>query len=754
MSYRFADILLPSNVGLLTYAVGELECAIGDAVAVEMGQGAKGLFYTGIIWRLHNEQPNFKRIRTITKRLYDAPLLSSEQRAFWEWIADYYICSLNDIMRGVLPTMIRPKGGDELSFESSEYRPAMESYVELLDGELKIQGAKSQEALAEVVALSHEMEYIPRRLLRGQTAQLRTLERRGAIAIVQRERRVELAAGVRFALPRLTPHQQQALEKIEQGYATKNCALLHGVTGSGKTEIYIHMIAKRLSEGRDVLMLLPEIALTTQLIERMQRIFGSRVTPYHSKIPARRRTELFMELIRSGEGGKGEDNGEEGEGGRFILGARSALFLPLSRLGLVVVDEEHDSSYKQVEPSPRYNARDASHILVQLYGGKLLLGSATPSLESWVNASTGRFTYAKLSERYGDARLPEIVVSDSIRAGKRRERQGHFNKELVDALHLRLDGGEQAMLLQNRRGFAPYVECAECGWVARCPNCNVSLTMHKSGGVLRCHYCDHATTLPSLCPTCHQPSLEPRGFGTEKIEEQLGEILPKARVVRLDRDVVTSMGAVERIVSSFERHESDIMVGTQMIAKGFDFSRVTLVGILNADNLLMNPDFRAEERAFALITQVAGRAGRRDSVNPSQVVVQSSQPDHRVLQYVKEQDYEGFARILLEERESYAYPPYSRIIEVTLRHKDANRLHSAANILAEALRGAFGRRLRGPVAPLVDKVQGEWIVQFLLKIERGASSKLFKERLRQEIEQWRKIKGHDSILLICNVDPQ
>ncbi len=764
-TFLYADILLPlaiegatgSRSALLTYAVGGIECVEGDCVAVEMGQRADGNFFTGIVWRLHNETPNFERVRSIKKRLYKSTLLSEKQRKFWDWIAEYYICSLGDVMRGVLPAMIKPSGESEAAFEMAEYRPAMESYISLnLGSEINTKlTPKQSESLkiAKDAFLSERAKNsygeVSRRLIDLTMDKLRLLEKKGLITITERERSVEKVGNVEFKLPTLTEHQGKALEIIKQ--SEQRCALLHGVTGSGKTELYIHLIAEQLAEGKDVLLLLPEIALTTQLIERMERIFGSRVTPYHSKIPAKRRTETFMQMAQNNDGGN------------FIVGARSAIFLPLNNLGLIVVDEEHDSSYKQAEPAPLYNARDAAHILAGIYGAKVVLGSATPSLESWTNGQVGKFALAELHERFAGAILPEIIVSDSRTAGRRGERKGHFNKALLERLKERIDGQEQAMLFQNRRGFAPYVECTGCGWIAQCPHCNVSLTLHKSGASLRCHYCDYATILPSKCPSCNsetkdgdEPKIEPRGFGTEKIEEQISEFIPEARTTRLDRDTATSTAAFERIVGGFKKHESDIMIGTQMIAKGFDFDKVTLVGILNADNMLNNPDFRAEERAFALMMQVAGRAGRRADAESqrSEVVIQTTQPDHRIVQFVKDNDYDTMARTLLKEREAFFYPPYSRLIEIDLKHKNMEQLYIGANHLSNLLIGRFGSRVRGPVAPPVDRVNGVWKVSFILKIESGASSTRARKVLSEVIEEWRKIDGMKRLYISCNVDPQ
>ncbi len=746
---RYADILIPLPIELLTYEIDEsadlMSLREGECVAVEMG-GQSTKFYTGVVWRIHNDKPPYKRIRKITKRLYNTPLLSAEQRKFWEWLAEYYLCSLSDVMRVALPALIKPTACDEEAFRMAEYAPSQEYYIALCEvAEMPRLSAKQAAAWALIEGVDESLytkdREIARRLVRCEMVQLKALASKGLITLQQHQRNIESVGSIGFDLPTLTPHQTVALEAIREGHTDHLCALLHGVTGSGKTEIYIHLIAEQLAAGRDVLLLVPEIALTTQLIDRMRLIFGSRVTPYHSKIAPKVRTETFMRLAQNYEGGN------------FILGARSSIFLPLNRLGLIVVDEEHDSSYKQIDPAPRYNARDSAHILASIFGAKVVLGSATPSLESWTNGVTGKFAMASLTERYGEAMLPNIVVSDTRRAAKRRERRGHFNLDLISRIEERIERKEQVMLFQNRRGFAPYVECAECGWVARCPNCNVSLTLHKSGASLRCHYCDFSMPLPARCPSCVVGEVVPMGFGTEKIEEQVGEFVPSARTIRMDRDTANSPRSIERIVDNFARQQSDVLIGTQMIAKGFDFSRVTLVGILNADNMLLMPDFRAEERAFSLMTQVAGRSGRRAGVD-AEVVIQTTQPTHRMMKFVAENDYESMARTLLEEREAFQYPPYSRITLITLRHSDLDRLRRGANALGELLRGRFGRRVKGPVAPPVDRLQGEWIVNFMIKIESGASSARARLVIREVMAKWLEQREFGAIKVIYNVDPQ
>ena len=439
-------------------------------------------------------------------------------------------------------------------------------------------------------------------------------------------------------------------------------------------------------------------------------------------------------------------------GGELVIGARSALWLPLRHLQLVIVDEEHDSGYKQDDPAPRYNARDCAVVLTRLTGCRTLLGSATPSLESWLNARSGKYGYAVLTERYGTARLPRITISDTLRAARRGERRSHFNKDLTDRIAAALEAGSQTMLFQNRRGFAPYVECPSCGWTARCPACNVTLTLHKGRRSLECHYCGHAEPLPARCPSCRQGEAVPAGFGTEKVAEEVARMFPDARVVRLDADSATSERAYREIIESFGRGDSDIMVGTQMITKGFDFSGVSLVGILNADNLLRNPDFRASERAFQLMMQVAGRAGRR--TGDGEVVIQTSEPLHPVICQVAAGDYEAMASRELAERQAFGYPPYSRIITLTLRHRTPELLRRCAEHLAEGLRRRFGSRLLGPVTPPVDRIRNEYIVTMMLKIEQGRSFARARRLLREELSVIASDRELRSVTIVCDVDPR
>lgn len=750
----YADIVLPLAQPTYSFAVPEgVELRCGDAVAVQFGQR---YIYTGIVWRLHTERPDFKRIKSVGKRLYDVPLLDERQMRFWEWMADYYMCTLGEVMRMALPSMAKPRGRTEEEFSAEEFRPRTETYVALAEAwrdaaalsaecdRIRRRAPRRCEALEMIASYGDKGRAadgaIPRRLLDIDAATIAALRKAGYIVTAERERQSEYGEEPCFAPPQLTEVQERAAAEIRTAWASGlTTHLLRGVTGSGKTEIYMNLIAETLSEGGDVLMLVPEIAFTSQLVERMERVFGSRVTAYHSKLTVLRRTDTYMRLLHS-------------DGGELVVGTRSALFLPLRRLRMIVVDEEHDSSYKQSDTAPRYNARDCAVMLASLFGGRVLLGSATPSLESYANALWGKYGYSIIEERYGGARQPDVIVSDTMRAVKRGERRSHFNIELIRAMEGALSRGEQVMLFQNRRGFSPFVSCRECGWTMRCPHCNVTLTMHKSSGRMECHYCGYTATVPRECPQCHKADVAPMGFGTERVEEQIATLFPEARVSRLDRDTSTSESAYNRIIKDFESGHTDIMVGTQMITKGFDFGRVSVVGILNADNLLNSPDFRASERAFQLMMQVAGRAGRRQTGGT--VVIQTSEPENHVIQWVASGNYDAMARSHLAERHAFSYPPYSRLVRLTLRDRDVRRLREGAIWLASALRERFGRRVFGPVAPPVDRVREVFIVQILLKIENGRSMSRARELLRDSLEGMAGVERLRQISVSVDVDVQ
>ena len=749
----YADIVLPLAQPAYCFSVpegaeGDAVC-VGDAVAVQFGPRN---IYTGIVWRLHNEPPRVKRIKSIGRRLYDRPLLDEQGRRLWEWMADYYMCTLGEVMRVALPSLIKPQGSSAEEFLRDEFRPRTEIYISLApqwrDREqlaaecdrIARRAPRRAEVLRSILtadrSLCNAAGELPRRLIECDSAQIASLRKAGYIDVVERERESERGSNVAFSLPVLTPSQQRVADEIR---SSQGVHLLRGVTGSGKTEIYMNLIGEVLARGGDVLLLVPEIALTSQLIERMERVFGSRVEAYHSRLTPRRRTETYLHLLNS-------------QGGELVIGARSALFLPLRHLQLVVVDEEHDSSYKQSDTAPRYQGRDVAIMLASLYGARTVLGSATPSLESYANAQWGKYGYSSLMERYGAAREPRIVISDTMRSLKRGERRTHFNQVLINAIADALSRGEQTMLFQNRRGFSPFVQCRVCGWTPRCPHCNVTLTEHRSSGRMECHYCGYTAAVPRSCPQCETVDLKPMGFGTERVEEAVATLFPEARVARLDRDTVTSESAYNRIIHAFEAGQTDILVGTQMITKGFDFGRVAVVGVLNADNLLFSPDFRASERAFALMTQVAGRAGRRQSEGV--VVVQTSEPDNEVIGWVARGDYDAMARAELADRHAFFYPPYARLVQLTLLCPDVQLLRRGAMLFAEHLREKFGRRIAGPVAPPVDRIRGEYILRLLLKVENGRSMARARELLRDVLDQMHSHAEFKQIKIVIDVDPQ
>ena len=732
---RYADIVLPLAQPAYTFAVGEgVEVCVGDAVAVQFGKNA---VYTGVVWRLHDTPPMKGVAKPILKVLYDKPLLSELQMRFWEWIADYYICTVGEVMRVALPSIIKAKARCEEEFEP--YLPKREATVNLVveaftaevREKMMRRAPKRYEALCSIEQAGGTL---PRHAVELDAAALKALVKAGLVEMGERDYVLD-SEWSRTLLPKLSPAQMTTLAELQKGLSDKRVALLHGVTSSGKTEIYTHLIEERLSRGEDVLFLVPEISLTTQLVERMRGLFGESVTVYHSKLTPQQRTRLYTDMLSS-------------ESGNFVVGARSALFLPYKKLGLVVVDEEHDSSYKQSEPNPRYNGRDAAIMLASMHGAKCVLGSATPSLESYANYLSGKYAYTQLSERYGGVEMPDIVISDTVRNVKRNERKLHFNKELLDAIADCLENNEQVILFQNRRGYSPYMECPTCGWSARCPHCNVTLSAHQQKGRMVCHYCGYYEPIKRFCPNCKTIELKPMGFGTERVEEAVSELFPEARVLRLDGDTATSSSAYNRIIGAFARHEADILVGTQIVSKGLDFANVTLIGVLNGDNLLASPDFRAEERAWQLMMQVAGRAGRRDK--RGEVVIQSAEPQHSV--YAMVGDYERMAAKLLAERKQFGYPPFVRIVRIVMRSSNSKLLVESSMKLGEQLRNRFGRRVLGPVTPLIDKVRGEHRVELMLKVEVESSFSRARAILREEIARLREEKAYRNIVIICDVD--
>ena len=746
----YAQVVLPLAQPMYTFSLDEkLAVGVGDAVVVQFGSSR---FYTGIVWSITSERPDYPRLKPIIKRLYSAPLLTPEAQRLWEWMAEYYMCTVGEVMRLALPSLAKPSASSLSELDERSIEPPTESYIalttELRSEEALVayslkhsRRAPRRTALIDSIAalaLEHNAldGFVPRRLIDATAEQLADLRKRGLI--LSESRHIERGNGCdNFLLPALSEPQQQALEAIRQAHHNNKVALLHGITGSGKTEIYIHLIAEHLAAGGDVLMLVPEIVITSQLIERLERIFEGRTTTYHSRLTPLRRGREFLRLAHSA-------------GGELIVGVRSSLFLPLHKGALIIVDEEHDPNYKQSDMQPRYNARDMAVVMSKTHGAHVVLGSATPSLESYVNALTGKYTYVELAERWGDSVLPEVIISDTIRAVKRGERRTHFNLDLLNLVRRSLESSEQAILFQNRRGYAPYLQCRTCGYSPRCPHCNVTLTEHRDTYRMECHYCGYAIPRPKICPNCETQDLASMGFGTEKVEEEISRLFPEARVERLDGDTSTSERAFKNIVQRFESGQTDILVGTQILTKGFDFGGVTTVGILNADNLLSVPDFRASERAFQLMMQVAGRAGRRN--DRGRVVIQTSQPKHPVIQYVASGDYHAMARTELGEREAFGYPPYSHLIRLLLRHEEYELLRYASHTLAEAMRRKFGARVMGPVAAAHEMLRGEYRSEIILKIEAGGSLSRARKLLKEAIASVESDTRYKSVKINVDVD--
>lgn len=539
-------------------------------------------------------------------------------------------------------------------------------------------------------------------------------------------------------LAMLSMPQSIALRQIKESFQEKNICLLHGVTGSGKTEIYTHLADMAMKDGNQVLYLVPEISLTTQLTDRLRRVFGDRLVVYHSKFTDNERVDIWRRLLSSDEP-------------LIVIGVRSSVFLPFARLGLVIVDEEHESSYKQYDPAPRYNARDAATVLAMMHGAKTLLGSATPSVETYWKAEQGKFGLVTLSERYEGATLPDVTIVDMKEQRKRKETEGILSRPLSLATRLALADGKQAIMFQNRRGFAPMVVCHECGWVPKCRNCDVSLVYHKNTGMLRCHYCGYSAMLPKLCPACGLNDIRTIGYGTERIAEEMHRHFEGFRVARMDLDTTRNKDSYQEIIEEFARHETDILVGTQMVTKGLDFENVRTVGVLNADTLLNFPDFRSNERAFNMLEQVAGRAGRRKE--KGEVIIQTSQPDNPVLRYVQTHDFEGYYREELEERHRYGYPPFTKVINIYLKNRDARAVSQAAVTYTKALMQVFGNRVLGPDTPFVSRVACYHLQSIMLKVEATAGMKRVKDLLRGVYASLAADPAVKSSILYFDVDP-
>ncbi len=588
--------------------------------------------------------------------------------------------------------------------------------------------------------------YIPQqKLLRetsGGSSPLKGLMDKGIITKEEREiSRIEMQDQENAGIKDLTPAQQEAYDQIHATFKEKEVALLHGITSSGKTEIYIQLIREQLEKGKQVLYLLPEIALTSQIIHRLKAVFGDQVGVYHSKFPDNERVEVYQKIL----------NYEEKTPFQVILGVRSSIFLPFSNLGLVIVDEEHENTYKQFDPAPRYHARDAAIMLAHMHGAKTLLGTATPSIESYYNAKRGKYGLVELMTRYLDIQLPQIFVGDILEAKKKKEMSSHFTPLLIESMEEAIKDKEQIILFQNRRGFSPYMQCEQCGWIPECKHCDVSLTYHRRSNNLICHYCGYSARIPQACPACGSHQVITRGFGTEKVEDEIPLFLPEARVKRMDLDSTRSRNAYENIIASFENHEIDILVGTQMVSKGLDFDNVSVVGILNADNMLNFPDFRAFERSYQLMAQVSGRAGRK--MKQGKVIIQTSQPNHSIIKNVLDNDFYSMYQSQLRERKEFMYPPYYRLVKILLKHRNRNVLNDASEMLKQELQKTFGYRVLGPQDPLIGRVKNYHLKHVIIKIEKEKSPSKSKELIRKITSKVQGSEKFRSLQVHYDVDP-
>jgi primosomal protein N' (replication factor Y) len=632
-----------------------------------------------------------------------------------------------------------------------------EEKLHLLFDQLEKRAKKQLEMLMTFIQLSQygsgsQQEVKKADLLRksnGTSAQLDELVKKEVFVVTVRQvsRLASGTAEATSASIELTPAQLTAFEQIHEGFSAKDVVLLHGVTSSGKTELYIKLIQEVIDQGKQVLYMLPEIALTTQIISRLRKYFGDRVGVYHSRFNEQERVEVWNSILSSNTADGGIQRGHD-----IILGARSSVFLPFNNLGLVIADEEHDPSYKQMDPAPRYNGRDAAIYLAHLHGAKTLLGSATPSVESYFNALQEKYALVEVFERYGNMEMPRVQVvsiKEELRQGKMKS---HFSSVLLDQLADALEKKEQSILFQNRRGFSLRLECDTCHWMPNCINCDVTLVYHKKSNQLRCHYCGYVTRIPEKCPECQGISIRMKGFGTEKVEEELAIMVPKARIARMDLDTTRSKNSHLQIINDFEEQKIDILVGTQMVTKGLDFDHVSTVCILNADNMLSFPDFRAHERSYQLMAQVSGRSGRKNK--QGRVLIQTYNPDHPILRNVVNNDYLAMFKQQISERRKFKYPPYYRLVLLKLKHKDADILNKAAAYLATSLRATFGNRILGPEFPMVGRIMNYYLKHIMVKVERNMSAAAMKGRLLEEVEEFRLRKDFGGVKVLIDVDPQ
>ena len=757
----YIDVILPLPLdGVFTYSVPpelERQVAVGYRVLVPFGRNKT---YVGIVASTHGDCPLCEKIKPILQVLDTSPILLDSQLNLWRWISDYYLSPIGEVYKAALPAGLKAEDG---------YRPKTETYIRLtpkfrseralhialdmlqrapsqqkafidfLDLAM-IQGEGSFDISADDVTTGYGITR-DELLNQGHTlATISALVKRGIIETYEQEVGRLNHGGEPHPenVKPLNLPQQEAYNQIQFAFLQKPVTLLHGVTSSGKTEIYIHLIQQALDKKQQVLCLLPEIALTVQMMDRLHRVFGNRLGIYHSKYADAERVEIWQKQLSK--------NPYD-----VILGARSAVFLPFQRLGLVIVDEEHETSYKQQDPMPRYHARSAAIVLAQSLGAKVLLGTATPCAETWYNAQTGKYGLVTLTERYKGIELPEIQVIDIKDLQHRKMMNGPFSPTLLLKVREAIERGEQAILFQNRRGYAPMIECKQCGWVPHCQHCDVSLTLHRNLNQLTCHYCGYTYQVPVECPACGSHELQTRGYGTEKIEDEVRALFPEAHIARMDLDTTRTRQAYERIINDFSVGRTNILIGTQMISKGLDFDRVSVVGILNADTMLNYPDFRAYEHAFMMMSQVSGRAGRKG--RRGLVILQTKSPDLPIIHQVVDNDYAAFFRSLMAERRQFRYPPFTRLVYVYLKHRNESLVDTASHEMGSRLRQWFGARVLGPDRPAVAKVKSLAIRKLLLKIEPGLDLPTVRKYLALAQQQMLQDKRYASLQIYFDVDP-
>jgi len=758
---RYVDVLLPLPLeGLFTYAVPEemeAQVRFGVRLVVPLGRSKT---YVAIAVKTHGQQPAFK-VKPVIQVLDDEPVLTESQFSLWQWIADYYMSPLGEVYNAAMPLGLKQRDG---------FKPKMETYITLTPAYRQEQALhialnqltrspKQQKVFIDYLTMSHwdeafSVENVERRMesevsrdelmnySHCTSSVLKSLFERKMLMTYEKEvGRLNHAGEPHLdQVKKLNEAQQEAYNQILFSFLSKNVTLLHGVTSSGKTEIYIHLIKQALERHEQVLYLLPEIALTVQIRERLQKVFGSRLGIYHSKYSDAERVEIWKKQL--------SQNPYD-----VILGARSAVFLPFQKLGLIIIDEEHETSFKQQDPAPRYHARSVAIMMAAKIGAgcKVLLGTATPSMESYYNAMKGKYGLVTLTSRYQGIQLPEIQIVDVQDLQKRKMMQGAFSPMLLGSIKKALSAGEQVILFQNRRGFAPMIECRQCGWVPHCTNCDVSLTYHKNIQQLTCHYCGYTYQVPEVCPCCGSTELKGRGYGTEKIEDQVMEIFPEARVARMDLDTTRTRSAYERIISDFSAGRTNLLIGTQMVSKGLDFDKVSVVGILNADSMLNYPDFRAYEHAFMMMAQVSGRAGRKGK--QGLVLLQTKSPQLPVIRQVVENDYAGFFNDLLEERRAFRYPPFYHLIYIYMKHRYDQTVNTAAIEMGSMMRQWFGERVLGPDKPSIAKVKQLNIRKIVLKLENGIDMKRVREYLNLAQDRLLKQTCYNSLQVFFDVDP-